>query len=186
MRAFSALLSLTATACVGRGNLQSSPQATHQAWCNALEEKNFYKFCQLVDPDDRNFLIITIPILAMAGELSDEDFKEMGNIGRRHGIKVDKTQDNKIWNPTIKEVREAYKDVNDKCALYAELMNHVDRKAVRKVPADDIVPLAQVDLRGVFIDGEKAQGTGESTDGTSNVVHFSRREGRWYLRLAEP
>ena len=186
MRLLILLLILTAAACAGRVDLQSSPQTTHRAWYKALEEKNFYRFCQLVDPEDRNLLIISVPFLAMAGNLSDEDFEEMGNIGKRHGIKKDKTQEKKIWHPTIEELREAYKDVEDKCALYSELMSHVDRKAVRDTNANDISPLTKVVLRSVLIEGEKAQGTGVSSDGTTKVLQFSRREGRWYLRLTEP
>lgn len=173
----------------GGGAAGKTPEATFKAIKTASANDDHATMFKCMDPQAHDEILIGMTVGAsfMSMGKDDETKKQMKGdlkaIMDEHGVPEMKKGSIDMSKPdAMKEAAgEMFANVNDKAALYSDLAEYMAKYAQKNQKVD----YANATLKDVSIEGEKATGTIEMSEGKATPVQFVQRDGRWYMAMGK-
>ena len=169
-------------ACGGGKGGASSPQDVYDSAKSAAASKNWKALFQTIDPEKSDLMLFAVVMGASFSTMGNaEAQKELEPMLAKHGLDPKAKPNMSGKEGPESAAKEAFKNVKDKPALFAEVMAFTEKNSKGKDSMK--MPFDNATLKDVKIDGEKATGTSTQADGKTTPMHFVKRAGSWYISM---
>ena len=160
----------------------ATPEETFETVKSAVENEDWKVLFSTMDPEERDVGLVGIVIGCKM--FKPEAGKEVDEVLTKRNVDMSKLPANASMNDPAaakKVAKDLFAGV-DTPSLFGDLMNVMEKMGGEKKGFGDLKGSTLKDLK---IDGDNATATIVSGDGDSDPVTFVRRDGKWYVPVAD-